>query len=67
MDPVITLSSGTKGDRWGRCHLHFRQAPKYETGDYRLSDVFAMNPGRVVLTQAEYDELGKKIHAALED
>lgn len=26
-----------------------------------------MNPGRVALTQAEYDELGKKILAALED
>ncbi len=48
-------------------HLHFHLVPKYENDEYEWGDVFAMNPGRVSLTPEEYDELGKKILAALED
>ena len=59
------LNYGAYGDTG--CHLHFHLVPKYSDDDYEWGDVFAMNPGRVALTQAEYDELGKKILAALED
>lgn len=48
-------------------HLHFHLVPKYENDEYEWGDVFAMNPGRVALTPEEYDELGKKILAALGD
>ncbi len=59
------VNYGAYGDTG--CHLHFHLVPKYSDDDYEWGDVFAMNPGRVALTQAEYDELGKKILAALED
>lgn len=37
-------------------HLHFHLAPKYEDGpDY--GGVFQMNPGKVYLTEAEYQEM----------
>ena len=41
-------------------HLHFHLAPKYVDGpDY--GGVFQMNPGKVYLTDAEYQELINKI------
>lgn len=45
-------------------HLHFHLAPKYKDGpDY--GGTFQMNPGRVYLTDAEYDEMIQKIKANL--
>jgi diadenosine tetraphosphate (Ap4A) HIT family hydrolase len=45
-------------------HLHYHLVPKYE-GEFEWGDVFAMNPGRVTLTDAEYAAMIEKIKAAL--
>lgn len=45
-------------------HLHFHLAPKYVDGpDY--GGVFQMNPGKLYLTDAEYQEMVDAIKAAL--
>lgn len=45
-------------------HLHFHLAPKYVDGpDY--GGIFQMNPGKVFLTDAEYQEMIDKIKAEL--
>ena len=45
-------------------HLHFHLAPKYVDGpDY--GSTFQMNPGKVYLTDAEYQEMIEKIKAVL--
>lgn len=45
-------------------HLHFHLAPKYVDGpDY--GGTFLMNPGKVFLTDAEYQEMIDKIKAEL--
>jgi len=45
-------------------HLHFHLAPKYVDGpDY--GGTFQMNPGKVYLTDAEYQELIDQIKANL--
>ena len=45
-------------------HLHFHLVPKYEN-EFEFGGVFAMNPGRVTLTDTEYDAMIEKIRAAL--
>lgn len=45
-------------------HLHFHLVPKYEN-EFEYGGMFAMNPGRVTLTDAEYAEIIEKIKAAL--
>lgn len=46
------------------CHLHFHLAPKYVDGpDY--GGTFQMNPGKVYLSDAEYQELIDAIKANL--
>jgi diadenosine tetraphosphate (Ap4A) HIT family hydrolase len=45
-------------------HLHVHLVPKYRDG-YEWGDVFAMNPHKAELTDAEYQELIEKIRAAL--
>ena len=45
-------------------HLHFHLAPKYVDGpDY--GGTFQMNPGKVYLTDAEYQEMIEKLKAVL--
>ena len=45
-------------------HLHFHLAPKYVDGpDY--GGVFQMNPGKVYLTDAEYQKMIDELKAAL--
>ena len=45
-------------------HLHFHLAPKYVDGpDY--GGTFQMNPGKVYLSDAEYQELIEKVKANL--
>ncbi len=45
-------------------HLHFHLAPKYVGGpDY--GGTFQMNPGKVYLTDAEYEEMIKALRAHL--
>lgn len=52
------VNYGAYGDTG--CHLHMHLVPKYEGGD-EWGGVFQMNPGKVYLTDAEYDEMIKKI------
>lgn len=42
------------------CHLHMHLVPKYE-GEFEYGGVFEMNPGRVTLTDAEYEAIAQKI------
>lgn len=46
-------------------HLHFHLVPKYKDDDFEWGGTFAMNPDRVHLTDAEYDEMAKAIVANL--
>ena len=48
------INFGAYGDTMH--HLHFHLVPKYRDG-YEWGGVFAMNPGQVKLTEAEYREL----------
>ena len=48
------INFGAYGDSMH--HLHFHLVPKYRDG-YEWGGVFAMNPGQVRLTDAEYQEL----------
>ena len=45
-------------------HLHFHLVPKYKD-EFEWGGVFAMNPGRVTRTDAEYGEMIEKIKKAL--
>ena len=45
-------------------HLHYHLVPKYRD-EFEWGGVFEMNPGRVTLSDAEYDALIAKIRAAL--
>ncbi|NJE79965.1 HIT family protein [Olsenella sp. SW781] len=57
------INFGAYGDTMH--HLHFHLVPKYAEDPFEFGDVFAMNPGRVTLSDAEYAELIDKISAAL--
>ncbi|WP_019239875.1 MULTISPECIES: HIT family protein [Enorma] len=57
------INFGAYGDTMH--HLHFHLVPKYASDSFEFGDVFAMNPGRVTLTDGEYAELAKKIVDAL--
>ncbi len=52
------VNYGAYGDTG--CHLHMHLVPKYEGGD-EWGGVFQMNPAKTYLTDAEYDEMIKKI------
>ena len=56
------LNYGAYGDTG--CHLNVHLVPKYRD-DFEWGGVFAMNPGRVTLTDAEYAELIERIKANL--
>ena len=45
-------------------HLHFHLAPKYEGGP-DFGGTFTMNPKKVYLTDAEYQDMVEKIKEAL--
>ena len=46
-------------------HLHFHLVPKYADDEFEWGGVFAMNPKRKFLSDAEYAELVAKIKSAL--
>lgn len=46
-------------------HLHVHIVPKYKDDPFEFGDVFAMNPGRVTLESAQYDEIAQAIVANL--
>ena len=51
------VNYGAYGDTG--CHLHMHLVPKYEGGP-EWGGVFEMNPGKVLLTDAEYEEIAEK-------
>lgn len=56
------VNYGAYGDTG--CHLHMHIVPKYEGKD-EWGGTFAMNPDKVYLTEAEYEEMAKALRAAL--
>ena len=56
------INYGAYGDTG--CHLHFHLVPKYKD-EFEWGGVFAMNPGAIRLTDAEYGEMIRKIKANL--
>ena len=52
------VNYGAYGD--GGCHLHFHLVPKYRD-EFEWGSTFAMNPGRVKLTDKQYEEMIEKI------
>lgn len=56
------INYGAYGDTG--CHLHFHLVPKYRDA-FEWGGVFAMNPGAVKLTDAEYADMIEKIRANL--
>lgn len=56
------VNYGAYGDTG--CHLHMHLVPKYKDG-FEWGGVFAMNPGQVKLTDAQYAEMIEKIKANL--
>ncbi len=52
------VNYGAYGDTG--CHLHFHLVPKYEN-EFEWGGVFAMNPGKTLLSDAEYAEIIGKI------
>ena len=56
------INFGAYGDTMH--HLHFHLVPKYRDG-FEWGGVFAMNPGRVKLSDREYQELAGLIRAKL--
>ena len=57
------VNYGAYGDTG--CHLHFHLVPKYEDDAFEWGGVFAMNPQRKFLSDAEYADLVAKIKAEL--
>ena len=56
------INFGAYGDTMH--HLHFHLVPKYRD-DFEWGGVFAMNPGLVKLSDAEYADMIERIKAAL--
>lgn len=56
------VNYGAYGDTCGHCHVHI--VPKYKD-EFEWGGVFAMNPKQKFLTDAEYQEIIKKIQAEL--
>lgn len=56
------VNYGAYGD--GGCHLHFHLVPKYKD-EFEWGTTFAMNPGKVTLTDGEYQEMIEKIKESL--
>ena len=57
------LNYGAYGDTG--CHLHMHLVPKYKDG-YEWGGVFEMNPGKVLLSDEEYQAMIDKIKANLD-
>ena len=57
------VNYGAYGDTG--CHLHMHLVPKYKDG-FEWGGVFEMNPQKVFLSDAEYDELIQQIKDNLE-
>lgn len=58
------VNYGAYGDTG--CHLHFHIVPKYNGGD-EWGGTFQMNPEKVTLTDAEYEEMAEALRQALKE
>lgn len=56
------INFGAYGDTSG--HVHFHLVPKYRDG-FEWGGIFAMNPQKTTLTDAEYEEAVNRIRQAL--
>lgn len=56
------INYGAYGDTSG--HMHFHLVPKYRD-QAEWNGIFQMNPGKVFLSQAEYDDIIAKLKANL--
>ncbi len=56
------VNYGAYGDTG--CHLHMHLVPKYKDG-FEWGGVFEMNPGKVFLSEEEYEEMIRAIREAL--
>ncbi len=56
------INYGAYGDTGA--HLHFHLVPKYQD-EFEWGSVFAMNPGKVYLSEQEYNDIAKAITAHL--
>ena len=56
------VNCGAYGDTG--CHLHMHLVPKYKDG-FEWGGVFEMNPGKVFLSEEEYEEMIRAIREAL--
>ena len=56
------INYGAYGD--GGCHLHFHLVPKYKDA-FEWTSVFQMNPKQTFLSDAEYDQIMKRIRENL--
>ena len=56
------VNYGSYGDTG--CHLHVHLVPKYEN-EFEWGGTFEMNPGKVTLTDADYEDIAEKIRQAL--
>jgi diadenosine tetraphosphate (Ap4A) HIT family hydrolase len=56
------INYGAYGDTG--CHLHMHLVPKYE-GQFEWGGTFEMNPGKVIASDAECEEIAEKIRQAL--
>lgn len=56
------VNYGAYGDTG--CHLHFHIVPKYKGSD-EWGGTFQMNPEKVTLTDAEYEEMAEALRQAL--
>ena len=57
------VNYGAYGDTG--CHLHFHLVPKYRD-EAEWGSTFEMNSGKVLLTDAEYEEIARKIRENLD-
>lgn len=58
------LNYGAYGDTGH--HLHFHLVPKYSNDEFEFGGVFAMNPKRKFLSDAEYAQMVEAIRTALQ-
>lgn len=56
------VNYGAYGDTG--CHLHMHLVPKYRD-QFEWGGTFEMNPGKVFLTDTEYEKIAEKIRQAL--
>ena len=57
------VNFGAYGDTMHHLHVHI--VPKYEDDPFEFGDVFAMNPGRILLDEEGYGKVADELLARL--